>query len=107
MKKIKVIICPAESKPYEAKIDNSLKELQRIVGGYIEAVRVAEDIVAIVNEEGILKGLPENRSVLISGLVGDLILCSFDYKGAMRSLSAKAESFLLEECLKRWNAQFG
>lgn len=39
----------------------SLKELQDLVGGYIERVRLPGSMVLIVDEEGIPKGLPFNQ----------------------------------------------
>lgn len=57
-----------------------LKELQDYVGGYIEVVQIPEDnsLIAIVNEEGLLKRLPYNSAAnLMFGLelVGDIIIC--------------------------------
>lgn len=54
-------------------IGNSLEALQAAVGGYIERVTVAEDLVLIVNEEGRLKGLPVNCRVLGHDLVGTVV----------------------------------
>ncbi|MBS6476066.1 MAG: DUF3846 domain-containing protein, partial [Clostridiales bacterium] len=51
MNKIKVIIKRPDSKPYTTWISNSLENLQRTVGGYIETVTLATDCVLIVNEE--------------------------------------------------------
>lgn len=49
--------------PYEKEI-NSLKEMQETVGGYIEAIYPYEEMLAIVcNEEGLINGLPFNRSM--------------------------------------------
>lgn len=49
--------------PYEKEIDG-LKEMQETVGGYIHAIYPYPEPVAIVcNEEGVLEGLPFNRSV--------------------------------------------
>jgi len=56
-----------------------LKELQDYVGGYIELVQVPEDgLIAIANEEGLLKRLPFNSAANIMfglELVGDIIIC--------------------------------
>ncbi len=38
----------------------NLVELQRAVGGYIEAIRLRDDLIMYVNEEGGLMGLPLN-----------------------------------------------
>lgn len=45
--------------PVTREIENSLEDLQRMVGGYIEVVRL-DDILIIVNEEGKSLGLPPN-----------------------------------------------
>jgi hypothetical protein len=38
----------------------SLGELQSFVGGFIEFVRLPDDKIMVVNEEGKINGLPEN-----------------------------------------------
>lgn len=44
-------------------IENTLEALQNAVGGYIETVRLmVDDAVMIVNEEGLLRGLPYNTA---------------------------------------------
>lgn len=44
MKKIKVIVKRPDSVPYSTHISNSLENLQKTVGGYIETVTLASDI---------------------------------------------------------------
>lgn len=63
----------------DAKID-SLKQMQELVGGYVEFVYL-NDKVLIVNEEGLLFGLPRNNQATeIAGhpIVGDAILCGIN-----------------------------
>ena len=55
-------------------IPNELRAFQRMVGGYIEAVRATEDLVLLVNEDGQLTGLEPN----ICGLVGPIIAVGID-----------------------------
>jgi hypothetical protein len=43
----------------------TLEELQDFVGGYIELVRLSEDVVMFVNEEGKLNGLHVNPKATI------------------------------------------
>lgn len=50
-------------------IPNTLACLQHEVGGYIETVNISADMVAIVDEEGRVKGKPAN----ILGLVGTIV----------------------------------
>lgn len=56
----------------------SLEELQNIVGGYIEIVRLPNDQIMVVNEEGHLLGLDFNhRATIISHqlIIGDVLVC--------------------------------
>ena len=49
--------------PYEKEI-NGLSQMQETVGGLIQAIYPFEDMVAVVcNDEGILLGMPFNRSM--------------------------------------------
>ena len=55
------------------EIENTLEALQKAVGGYIETVRLrVDDAVMIVNEEGLLLGLPYN--VIASGFADQPIV---------------------------------
>lgn len=55
----------------------SLEEVQEMVGGYVERVKLAQGAVLLVNEEGIPIGLPPNaRASGILGIpvVGDVVI---------------------------------
>lgn len=55
------------------EVENTLEALQAEVGGYIETVRLRVDnAVMIVNEEGLLLGLPYNAAA--SALAGQPIV---------------------------------
>lgn len=60
------------------EIDGNLKSMQEEVGGYIECVRIGDNhLVMVVNEEGLLEGLPRNplASKLYPGvIVGDAFI---------------------------------
>ncbi len=65
----------------------TLKEMQDIVGGYIEAVFLLDDMVMVVNEDGKLLDLPYNQLASIRFLeekgyhepiVGNVLICSTD-----------------------------
>lgn len=60
------------------RIGNSLEQLQAVIGGYIEAVTIAEDAVIICDEEGLLKGLPYNCNVCGHDLVGTILVLGVD-----------------------------
>lgn len=61
--------------PYHTNISNTLENLQRTVGGYIETITLCDDLVVICNEEGRLKGLPYNCEICGVDFVGDIIIC--------------------------------
>lgn len=73
--------------------ENTLEAMQEIVGGYIEAVRITENIVLWVNEEGLLKQLPLNFYLSnssgepISPIVGDVLFTGVDSEGDNISLT--------------------
>ena len=71
--KIKVLIKEPGEQLRASEVENTLEALQSVVGGYIETVTVATDLVIICNEEGILKGLPFNCEVLNHGFVGTIL----------------------------------
>ncbi len=104
MKKLKVIICPAEREPYAANVSDSLEALQKIVGGYIKTVTVFTDAVVICNEEGRILGLPENRSFFISGICGDCLICGVDGE-EFASLSEPECGKLLKLCKDRFRKE--
>lgn len=58
--------------------DFKLEELQPVVEGYIEIVRLRDGRLMIVNEEGMLMKLPYNRiASQIAGqpIVGNVLVC--------------------------------
>lgn len=72
MKILSVIKKPGEA-PYVDHIENELAVFQELVGGYIETVTIASDLVVICNEEGRLMGLPFNVDVANIGFCGTVI----------------------------------
>lgn len=57
---------------------NTLKAFQELVGGYIETFRIAEDLVLVVNEEGLMEGLPWNCKVCAQPFVGTVVAVATD-----------------------------
>lgn len=55
-KKISVMIKEPGRIPRHVAISDTLENLQRTVGGYIETVTICSDAVLIVDEEGRIKG---------------------------------------------------
>lgn len=67
--------------------DFSLQEVQAIVGGYVELVRLWDGRIMLINEEGKLEGLPLNAEATRLFLVerdgydviaGDALVCDND-----------------------------
>lgn len=79
MGKINVFIKRADSKPYSTWISDTLENLQRTVGGYIERVTLATDMAIICNEEGRLLGLPHNCRICGVDFVGDLVFVGVNH----------------------------
>lgn len=96
---ITIIKKPGEE-PKVRTVDNELEVLQGIVGGYIEVVRIATDAVLIVNEEGLIRGLPENRMRGLPTLRGTVIAVGVD-DGDFCSLPFTAVPFLLDQMRNR------
>lgn len=62
--KLTVLLIEPECYPRAIEIDPGLEPLQKVVGGWIEAIYPWEDNAAIVlNEEGKINQLPLNRSL--------------------------------------------
>lgn len=81
MAKLKAIIKRVDRKDaYTAAVSDSLENLQKFVGGYIEAVtiyRETEDrpgVVIICNEEGVIQGLPFNCRIGGLPIFGDFLI---------------------------------
>lgn len=73
MAKIKVIIKePGQLARFE-KIENTIEEFQRIVGGYIEQISIASDLVILCDEDGKLKELAPSIIVGALEIVGTVI----------------------------------
>jgi len=74
---MKVLLIEPQTPPVVRETDGSLESLQRLVGGYIEPVYLPDlglesSPLLLVNEEGILQGLPRCRTLI--GSVGILPL---------------------------------
>ena len=63
MEKIRTVIKEAGKECREMYIENTLEELQKCVGGYIECVSIAPGVLLICNEEGCVIGKEYNCTV--------------------------------------------
>ena len=78
MHKIKVIIKRPGEKPYTTWISDRLENLQKTVEGYIETVTVCSDLVIICNEEGRIRNLPYNCTILGADFFGTILLAGIN-----------------------------
>lgn len=87
-KKIRILVVEPNQEPKQVKIENSLKELQNIVGGLIEIVKLEHNADIICNEEGKLLNLELNRKLGQDVIAGTFIITGQHY-GKTISLSKK------------------
>ena len=70
-------------------IPNALEALQELVGGYIEPHHICGSLVLVMDEDGRLKGLPENvRCVQYGTIVGPVFITA-DQDEDFRSLTTE------------------
>ena len=79
---MKVFIKQPDEELYEDEVENTLESLQEKVGGYIQTVTIANDCAIICDEEGRIKGLPENCRV-----------CGVDFVGPILFVGVNGEEF--------------
>lgn len=72
-KQIRVIVKTVDGDWEIKTIDNTLKALQQIVGGYIEVASIYPWLVVVCDEEGIVKGKPINV-ILNRPIFGDFLI---------------------------------
>ena len=60
--------------PELEEVENTLKALQTEVGGYIETVTIASDVIVICNEEGVPLGMPYNCRFVDVDFVGPILV---------------------------------
>lgn len=80
---MKVLVIEPGKDPVVRKIEGSLKSMQAVVGGFIQAYYLWREEVAIVcNDEGKINGMPLNCSVfgergeLLDIIAGTFFICS-------------------------------
>lgn len=65
---------PDSPRPFTTWMSPRLESLQRYVGGYIEVVRIFENLAVICDEEGRLKGKPHCCTICGVDFVGDIVI---------------------------------
>ena len=99
MSKIRILVVEPSKEPKQIKVEHTLENLQKIVGGFIEYVELDYNTDIICNEEGKLLGLELNRK-LGNDIIAGTFLIVGQHNGETISLSRKQikkykEMFLL------------
>lgn len=97
---MRILLVEPSKRPVLKEIDGSLKSMQEIVGGTIQALYPFEEPVALIcNDEGKLLGLPLNRALRDSeGRIYDVVAGTFFLCGAPEE-SDSFESLTKEQYL--------
>lgn len=86
---------------YMDEIENSLEEFQSIVGGNIEVIRVSDDVLGVVNEDGKFNGLKPSRLWNVDGnmdiVFGNIIFVRSDSDGNFTSVEPEDIDIILEQ----------
>lgn len=62
----------------DIEVENELKTLQAEVDGYIETYTIAEDMVVICNEEGLIWDMEYNTTIAGVAFYGPILLVGVD-----------------------------
>ena len=92
---MKIVVKNVNENPKVVEIGGSLEELQSIVGGYIEAFSITEDIMCICNERGKILNLPINFRYDYDFIQGNVFFAS-DGINDFESLNDKQISLLMK-----------
>lgn len=102
---MRILVVEPEYKPEVREINDSLKEMQGIVGGLIQPIYLDDSVVLICNDEGKLMNLPANRGLRDeNGQMCDIIFGTFFLCGA----PADTDHFtsLTPEQIERYKERF-
>ena len=98
--KIDVMKMEPKNIPYRDVVENTVDMIRNYVGGYIEAIRIRDDIVMWINEEGKIEDLPYNFALGHNGkiydyIVGNAIFTGLDEEGNTVTLTNEMARYIL------------
>lgn len=80
---MRVLVVEPEHRPEVREINDSLKEMQGIVGGLIQPIYLDDSVALVCNDEGRLMNLPANRGLRNKdGQMYDIVFGTFFLCGA-------------------------
>ena len=88
MKKLRILIIEPSKEPYKIKIEYTLENLQKLVGGLIDIIELENNVDLICNDEGKILELPINRITKYDIIVGTFLIIGH-HNGETISLSKK------------------
>ena len=95
---MKVFIVKPNERGYIKEIENTCESFQKEVDGYIEICYLDDGILAVVNEEGRIKDLPDCAMIPHYGVIkGNIVFVRDDGCGDFKSLTDEDV-----EVLKHW-----
>ena len=110
---MKVLVITTKGEYEEKEIDNNLKTLQDIVGGYIEYVDISQDgLQMIVNEEGKILDLEYNLGATLlyntthlynDMILGNAIIVNTDNEGENKSITKEDIDTVKELIVREFN----
>lgn len=110
---MKVLVITTKGEYEEREIDNNLKTLQDIVGGYIEYVDISQDgLQMIVNEEGKILDLEYNLGATLlyntthlynDMILGNVIIVNTDDEGENKSITKEDIDTVKELIVREFN----
>ena len=93
---MKILVCEPGKHPYVKEIEHTLENLQKEVGGYIQALYPFEEEVAVVcNEDGLfIEGLQWNRTIEKYGPIkGTFFVCGLGVEDFTGLTDEQAEKY--------------
>ena len=108
---MKILVVTPNERPRRIEIPHTLEEMQRVVGGHIQAVYPWKDLVALVcDEEGLINGKSLNRYIMPGMVIaGTFFICGLgeeDFCDISGDLALKyAEMFWMPEWFERHDGQ--
>jgi hypothetical protein len=94
---MKILKVEPHKKGYVKDINNTLEDLQNEVGGFIQVCYMPNDIVAIVDEEGLIKHLEPNMYLPRYGMICGNIIFAKNNDEDFDSLTDEDIDYLTKE----------
>ena len=91
--KIRVLVVEPMKEPKVEYIENTLDDMQRVVGGLIEEIDLDNNTVLVCNEEGKLMNLQANRRVGRDVIAGTFFIAGDDGSEDLVSLTDEPVSY--------------